>query len=385
MLCKSMNYYFDHAASAKPFQEVSDLLRDRLADNFYNPSAGHSKGQRLQESIQRAKQNFLKLLSLKDGEFYFPPSATIANNLVVLGFNHKKDSEVLFFRGEHPSLVLPVIELEKRGVIVKDIAQKAMQGYDGENLLESLSKETTWLYLTSVNNQSGVANPVEKIALEVRLKFPHIKIHLDASQSLGKLSYDYSLFDTVTFSSHKCGGPKNIAGLWLKEPTLFSPLYFGGGQQGGLFSQTEDALLVEVFLLATTIGLRDQVINYERVSKMQQDLVDYLKSLKIPIKIPFSPVSPFITTFIIPDFPSDVVLRILEEKGCLLSSSSACSSKIKGFNPVFESLGIEEKLHKHVIRFSFGLRSTEEELDYFKKKFSEFVEENAFLIKLKKR
>lgn len=380
-----MNFYYDHAASAKPFQEVIDLMRARLEDNFYNPSAIHAKGRLLQEKIQEAKQNFLKLLELQSGEFYFPPSATIANNLVVLGFDHQQESEVFFFRGEHPSLVFPVLELEKKGIVVKDIPQNSMCGYDEEKLLESVSDKTSWLYLTSVNNQSGVTNPVEKIALEIRLKFPQVKIHLDASQSFGKLSYDYSLFDSVTFSSHKCGGPKNIAGLWLKESNLFSPLYFGGGQQAGLFSQTEDALLVEAFLLATKIGLEEQKKNYQRILKMQEELKAYLSSLKIPVLLPFSPVSPYITLFIIPDFPSDVVLRILEEKGCLLSSSSACSSKIKGFNPVFASLGIEEKYHKNVIRFSFGLRSTEDELIYFKEKFQAFVDQNSFLIKMKKR
>lgn len=380
-----MTNYFDHAASAKPFQEVIDLLQAGLAENFYNPGAIYAKARDLQADIIQSRSDFLKILGLSTGEFFFPPSATIANNLVILGFLHQKESNVFYFKGEHPSLVLPVLELEKKGVSVEDIPQIHNQGYDLWKFLELINEKTSWLYLTSVNNQSGVANPVEQIALEVRMRFPEIKIHLDASQSLGKYRYDYSLFDSVTFSSHKCGGPKNIAGLWLKDPNQYSPLYFGGGQQHGLFPQTEDALLIKAFLLATKICIKNQVENFARIEFLKRDLVEFLKNSKIPIIIPFENSSPFITLFITPDFPSDVVLRILEAKGCILSSSSACSSKIKGFNPTFKSLGIDEKHHKHVLRFSFGFQSNEGELNFFKEKFLEFVEENSFLIKTKKR
>lgn len=380
-----MNYYFDHAASAIPFQEVIDLINENLAKNFYNPGASHSYGRQMQEEIRSAKQKFLKLLKLSNGEFFFPPSATIANNLVVLGYRHQVGDEVFFFEGEHPSLVLPLKEQQKKMLHLKEIPLISFQEYDSDELIDQISNKTTWLFLTSVNNQSGVINPVEKISLEARLKNPSIKIHLDASQSFGKIEYDYSLFDSVTFSSHKCGGPKSIAGLWLKSPGDFDPLYFGGGQQGGLFSQTEDALLVKAFCLAAQIALNEQSANYDRIKIMQSDLLDFLKGLKIPIIIPFSLTSPFITTFIVPDFPSDVVLRLMEEKFCLLSSSAACSSKIKGYNPTFEKLGIDSKYHKHVIRFSFGLRSSEKELSYFKENFSAFVEENIFLTKIKKR
>lgn len=380
-----MVYYFDHAASAVPFQEVTDLLCSKIGDNYFNPGASHSKGRAFHERILLAKQNFLKLLNLNHGDFLFPPSATLANNLVVLGFNHQKDSEVFCFSGDHPSLVLPVKHLKNKGVVVKEIPLKKYYGYDDEALLEEVSEKTTWLYLTSVNNQSGLNNPVEKLALSARLKFPNIKIHLDASQSFGKISYDYSLFDSVTLSSHKCGGPKNIAGLWLKDYQLYSPLYFGGAQQLGLFSQTEDALLIEAFSLAASLGIKSAEKNYQRIKEMQDELIEFLKDLKIPVLVPFKNISPYITMMIIPDFPSDVVLRIMEEKNCILSSTAACSSKIKGFNSVFASLGIDESHHKHVIRLSFGVNSSKEDLNFFKDKFSEFIAENSFLIKMKKR
>ncbi len=380
-----MKYYFDHAASTKPFQEVIDFIQQNLVTNYANPGALHSLGKKGEAEILEAKQSFGKLLGLSQGEFFFPPSATIANNLAVLGFAHNENSEVFYFGGEHPSLVLPILELQKNGIVIRNIPNTPASGYCADELINLLTSNTSWLYLTSVNNQSGVHNPVDNIALQVRLKFPQIKIHLDASQSLGKIDCDYSLFDSITFSSHKCGGPKNIAGLWLKNPESYHPLYFGGGQQRGLFSQTEDALLVKSFLLAVKIALKEHDENFNRIVKMQKELTKFLTALKIPIIFPFTNVSPYITTFRIPDFPSDVVLRMMDEKSCLLSSSAACSSRIKGFNPTFEKLGIEEKYHKNVVRLSFGPRSREDELEFFIKNFSMFVEENLFLVKMKKR
>lgn len=380
-------FYFDHAASSRIYPEVIEILCNRYPESFGNPGAAHLYGISLRKKIETFRMNFLQSFFKADGEFVVTSSATLANNLAILGPSSESASvgEIIYFAGDHPSVVKPILELEKKGWMLKPITLDENKIMQLDAVLDLVSDKTKLIVLTSVNNQSGQLYPVKEIAIEARLKNPNLIIHLDASQSFAKIPEDYSLFDSVTVSSHKLGGPKSVAGVYLKNPKMYQPFFSGGGQQAGLYSGTEDVVLFEAFHKACEISFQQLSDNFERIKKMNDELRALLLEFDLGFEFPFPETSPYILTFLTKALPSDVFLRLCEDKNIFLSSTAACSSRIKGFNPTFKHLGLEDKWHKHVVRLSFSSQTSPTEFQGLVSGLTSIIQENSFLFKKNKR
>lgn len=389
-LCyEGVMFYFDHAASSRLYPEVIEILSTRYQDSYGNPGAAHLYGVSLRKKIEELRLNFLQKFFKSEGDFLVTSSATLANNVAILApmtaAHEASKGEVIYFEGDHPSVVKPILELEKRGWTLKPITLDEHKIMELDSVLDLITEKTKLLVLTSVNNQSGQLFPVKEIALQARLKNPNLLIHLDASQSFAKFSEEYNLFDSVTVSSHKMGGPKSVAGLLIKNPKLYQPIFFGGGQQGGLYSGTEDIVLLEAFHKAAELSFMQQSESLEKIKKMNEELRSTLEGFDLGFEFPFPNSSPYILTFLTKAIPSDVFLRLCENKNIFLSSTAACSSRIKGFNPTFKHLGLEEKWHKHVVRLSFSSQTSESEFQGLITGLTSVIQENSFLFKKNKR
>ncbi|RPJ70128.1 MAG: aminotransferase class V-fold PLP-dependent enzyme, partial [Alphaproteobacteria bacterium] len=187
--------------------------------------------------------------------------------------------------------------------------------------------------------------------------------------------------DSVSITAHKIGGPKGIAGLFLKNNHKVKPLLLGGGQEGGFRSSTQAYPLIIAFAEASKISLAKYEKSLVRISKIKEVAQDSLSKIIPQSRYPFENSSPYILTFIIPGIPSDVLLRHLETRGFYLSSTSACSSKQKGLNPTFSALNIPEKFHKNVIRLSFSHDTSIESLNDLLKAFTDVWNDLKFLTK----
>ncbi len=366
--------YFDHASSTRPFNEVAKFLKSAYGEIFYNPIAAHGEGKKIKERIDSLKLFFVNnILKRNDGRLITTYSATIANNLVLLGLELSSTDEIIYFSGDHPSLVTPI---ERRNAKKFDVNY-----YEQDFELEKyLNEKTKLVVISAVNNQSGQVAPVEKIAETIKKFNSKIHLHVDASQSFGKVEIDYHGIDSITFSGHKMGGVKGSAGFFLKNNIVLQPIIFGGKQQEGINPGTEDVIALEALVLAAEISQKKQIELKENFFKMSSYVKNELQKIDKRIEFPFQNTSSYITTFIIPYFPSDVFLRLMEEKGMILSSTAACSSKIKGFNSTFKSLGIKNELHKHVVRLSFGYETTFSDVEKLLLATKEVHTENAFLI-----
>lgn len=267
-----------------------------------------------------------------------------------------------------------------------------------ENHKNSLS--LTLFNLAHINNHSGHIRPLEEISYLVKKWAPQSHFHVDASQSWGKIPLDLSqgkiLVDSISFSAHKMGGPKGIAGLYLSPHSplkkTLKPLIVGGGQEAGARSSTLSAPLIFSWKEAVEEMMANQEKHYQSVQKLSIDLCRHLKEELPQIIFPFhhdcsitsdtSGFSPYILTFIIPQIPSDVIIRHLEEKNIFISSSSACSSRIKGKSEVFQALNIPLSFHKNVLRVSLAATTTAEDLQLFVQHLRLVVEELEFLFKI---
>lgn len=364
--------YLDHAASTPICEEALNILEKSFREDFANPSAGHKLGKELSKRVQNSRKSFLNFLDARpDEEFIFTSSATESNNMVI----RSSKGRVWFSSTDHPSLVMPSknfcedakeIPLLKNGVI------------DTDKLLTELSETDDQLILCHVNNQTGITQPIDEICKTVKSTFPKIHIHVDAVQSFGKipLSLKNGNIDSLTLSAHKINGPKGVGGLFLKKNSKIKIMLEGGRQDSQLRSSTLAAPLIFAFEEAAKNALA-HLENFKNASELSFFLRERLKSAHPFLTFPWDleDSSPYIISFMYTGISSDIVIRHLEQKDIFLSSSSACSSKIKGENTVLARLGFPLEEHKYIIRLSFGFDFNKKIAEQFLEQFAKTVQE----------
>jgi cysteine desulfurase len=379
--------YLDHAASTPIWPEVVTLLAESYATDFANPSAAHRLGLEIEQKIINTKSHFIKIFNGSKGDhFYFLSCATEANNTIVKGININVGDVVLYSKADHRSLVTPIEDLQKMGV--ECVALKHLKtgqidfDYLDLWLNENKNKRVALLAISLVNNQSGNILATDELIIKVKDVFKDIHIHIDAVQGFTKIPFlRNSVVDSITIAGHKLGGPKGIAGLFLKNKSTIKPLVVGGGQQENFRSGTEVYPLIKAFEKAVILSNERSIETLKNISILNSSLKEKLQALINNIIFPFENTSPYILTFVIPGIPTDVLLRHFEMKEIYLATTSACSSRIKAFNPTLDALVIPEKWHKNVLRLSMGMQTTEEEIELFLSEFSTIWNDIKFLIK----
>lgn len=375
--------YFDHAASTYIYPEVLDLLNKSFREDFANPNSQHLFGANLLKKIEATRSYFLEALKAsKDDTFIFTSSATESNNTVVKGLGFSEGDAIIYSKADHPSMVEPIEKIAAlQKLKLKPILLDKNGLINNEEFEKLLEEDVKLVALTHVNNQSGVVNDIHFLSKLIREK-TKAHLHIDAVQSFTKINVDVvNSFDSVSITSHKVGGPKGVAGLYLTKNHKVKPLLLGGGQEEGFRSSTQAYPLIMAFAAASKISLNkceDSFLNITEIRKMSERL---LTSLIPQIKYPFENTSPYILTFILPGISSDVILRHLETRSFYLSSTAACSSKQKGFNPTLAALNIPEIFHKNVLRLSFSHDTNIHSINLLLSAFSEVWNDLKFLTK----
>jgi cysteine desulfurase len=378
--------YLDNAASEPLFPSVLEVMNRSFKDDFANPSSAHGLGLKLSQKIETCRQKFLDLLSLSPEKwrFVFTGSATESNNMIILGADLQKGRSVCYSPADHPSMIRPLSALGDQGIIPYTLPFLCGRNFSDQELGDVFPWTVGFLALSQVNGQSGGIAPIAQLTKAAKKKNPATLIHIDGSQAFGKIpvNLDSTEIDSYSISSHKIGGPKGISGLYLKRNIRLKPLMWGGGQEEGFRPSTLAAPLIVGFGEAARQCIAQVNKNREKAEKLKQTCLERLGQVSSEIQFPFASdteSSPYIITCITPTFPSDVLMRCLEEKGVILSSTSACSSKIKGANPALAAMGIAEHLHKHVLRISFSSQTRTEEIQEFVKIFSTIWKELCLL------
>ena len=363
--------YFDHAASSVIYPEVLDTLNQAFKIDFANPSSKHILGYELNEQLISMKLDFLKSLNAKNqDQFVFTSSATEANNMLIKGLVFKNEITALYSKADHPSVVNPLeFRANHEKINLIEILLKADGSIDQDHLISILNENVELVIITHVNSQSGVIQDIEALSAIIK-KHSKAHVHIDAVQSFGKIKLKLTNdIDSLSVASHKLGGPKGVAGLFIKKGISVLPLLHGGQQEYGLRSSTVAYPLVKGFHKAMMMSLNDQNTSLLRVSAFQLEIINALKSLIPNAQFYFKNTSPYIISFVIPKYASDIILRHLEMKQVYISSTSACSSKIKGFNSSLMALHVPEKHHKNFLRISMSSLTTKEEVENLIKEF----------------
>jgi cysteine desulfurase len=302
------------------------------------------------------RKDFLKSLGGNASDLIvFTSSATESNNTVIKGIRFNPGDVILYCKADHASITAPTIHVsENSHIFLKEILLNKEGEIDLDLFKSQLDEKVKLVLLTHVNNQNGIINPILELA-QISKDNSSAHIHVDAVQSFSKIIFSVGVnIDSVSFTSHKIGGPKGIAGLYLKYGHKVQPILHGGNQENGMRSSTVAYPLVLGFHKAMALSNMERENSLKRIILFKKLISEKLSRYIPEIQIPFKNSSPYILSFIIPGISSDIMLRHLESSDVYISSSSACSSKISGFSITLAAMNIPEKFHKNFYRISFG-------------------------------
>ncbi|MAR84105.1 MAG: hypothetical protein CMF55_04875 [Legionellales bacterium] len=228
-----MQIYADHAASTPILEGAQDRLVQAIRDDMANAHAAHALGRALHDRLECCRQQWKEVLCAhEDDRIIFTSSATESNNTIIASCLSQPDASVVYFPGDHASVVEP-IHCSNNPIESHHLPLTPSLDIDLDSLAVLLTEShPTVLVLTHINSLSGHVLDIVSIASYVKSISPKTHVHVDAAQSLGKfpISLNDSVIDSMSFSSHKMGGPKGVGALYLRNGVVIDPLLKGGGQ-----------------------------------------------------------------------------------------------------------------------------------------------------------
>lgn len=358
--------FLDNASTTKICDAAKKIMIEE-ADNYFNASASYSVALENKKKIDNAKKEICNCLNVDYKEnLIFTASATEANNLAVFGSAKKGDEQYLFSSGEHLCVYNCAEELKNRGYNVKFIPLTSEGVIDFDALKQLLELPTAFVSCIHVSNETGAINDVEKIGELVKSKWKNAIFHCDGVQAFGKIDVNLSRMkniDLYTISAHKIGGPKGIGALFVRNKAKLKPYVFGGGQEFGLRSGTENLQSILAFAAASTEKFKNLQKNYDFVSKLCETFKNEIKKYNDNrITINSVNASPYIVSISFAGVKGETLVRMCDDDGLLVGTGSACSSKKAALNRILLAMNKNRQDIEGALRISFSINNTIDEI-----------------------
>lgn len=366
-----MEVYLDNAATTAVSEKVRDVMSGIMSEDYGNPSSLHMKGIVAEKYINEARKNIAGLLKVQDKEIIFTSGGTEANNTAIIGCaraNCRAGRHIITTSVEHPSVYEVMKYLEKEGFEVTYLPVDGSGRIAPDAVKNALREDTSLVSVMYVNNEIGSVMPIAEIGRLVHEYKSSIVFHTDAIQAFGK----YRIFpkktdiDVLSVSAHKFHGPKGTGFLYLRNGVKMQPLIYGGGQQRGVRSGTENVAGIAGMGLAACEAYRDFDEKISKMIKLRDDFTDRLLTLdNVTVHSKKgSQGAPHIINASFIGVRSEVFLHSLEEMNVYVSSGSACSSNKNSVSRTLKAIGLTGEETDSALRFSICDATDAREMDY---------------------
>lgn len=372
--------YADNAATT-PLSEIAfNAMKPWLTEHYGNPSSLYRMGREAKEAINEARRVVAKCLNAAmpvnekndyaPGEILFTGGGSQADNLAIRGFMHGPSSKgrkhIITSKIEHHAVLYTCEALEKEGYRVTYLNVDKEGRVDLEQLKNELSEDTALVSVMAANNEIGTIQPLKQIselAHSVGAKF-----HTDAVQAVGHMHIDVQEMgiDMLSLAGHKFRGPRGTGVLYVKNGIQLEPLVYGGGQERGLVSGTENT----AGFIGLAAAMQDACEHLDEKMGYVKKLTDKLVK-GIMENIPYShytgdPVNrlPGTASFVFEAIEGEGLILRLDNAGVCGSTGSACSTGSLDPSHVLMAIGLPHEIAHGSLRLTLGEQNTEEDVDY---------------------
>ncbi len=354
--------YFDNAATTRPNGECLKKAEKYLYNDYFNPSALYAEGYSVQLALREARKNIVG--NIADSERFdliFTSCGTEADNTAIFG--GAKRGNVVTTAGEHSAVYACMNELKQRGTEVRFAALNADGSVNTDSLLSLVDEKTSLVSVIHVSNETGAVNDIARLAAAVKKKNKYTLFHSDGVQAYGKIPFRLTCdIDMYSVSAHKIGGIKGCGALIKRKNLIIKPYIFGGGQENGLRSGTENVFGIKVFEYAAEARYAHIADDFKKVEALRALLKSRLdKSLFTEIS--GENCSPYILTVGADGLRGETILHEANDNGLIIGTGSACASNDKKrYSRTILACGVGERLADGILRLSLCADNTEKEV-----------------------
>lgn len=351
--------YLDNAATTRPSESAVKRASVFLSERYFNPSALYGGGFAVSQELNKAKAFLLsRIADSAEFDLTVTSCGTEADNQAV--FCCGKRGNIVTTEGEHAAIYACAQELKNRGVEPRFARLKRDGSVDEAHLLSLVDEKTSLVSVIHVNNETGAINRICELAKRVKAKNPRTVFHSDGVQAYGKIPVRLSKeIDLYSVSAHKIGGLKGTGALIRKRNLPLSPYLYGGGQENGKRSGTENVFGIMAFSYAAEEKFSTLKEDCARLKGVRETLYGALDRTLFTRLSP-EEGTPYILTVSAEGLRGEVLQRILYDRGVAVGTGSACSSKHR-YSRVMTACGYGERVLDGVLRLSFCPQTTEEE------------------------
>ena len=366
---KTKAIYFDYASTTPVDPRVAEKMHQCLLldGNFGNPaSRSHEFGWKADEAVEKARLQVADLVNADSREIVWTSGATESDNLAIKGvakFYKDKGNHIITSKIEHKAVLDPCRQLEREGFEVTYLDPEEDGTVKLDEIKKHVKESTILISLMHINNELGSVNDIKKIGEFTRDK--NIIFHVDAAQSIGKLDIDLSKLkvDLMSFSAHKCYGPKGIGALYVrrKPRVRLEALMHGGGHERGFRSGTLATHQIVGMGEACRIAKQEIKKDNKKIKKLSEMFWKEISDIEeIVLNGDRKSKVANITNVSFSYIEGESLIMAL--KDVAVSSGSACTSASLEPSYVLRALGRADELAHSSIRFSFGRFTTPEEV-----------------------
>ena len=362
--------FFDNASTTKIDLDLFESLVKDNDQKFYNPGALYSFGREVKKELELSRQQILNGLGATSGKLIFTGSATEANNLALFGTLKKNTRKILVSQGEHPSIYNSALEIKSRGYNVQFIPLTKEGNVDIATFEELMDEQVDLVSIMHVSNETGAVNDISKLVEIAKGVNPKVIFHCDGVQALGKIKVNIDALgvDMYTISAHKIHGMKGVGALYVANSIRLKPIIYGGEQENGLRSGTENVLGIKLFSCVVDNAVKNQKANFEKITALKNRLLELLENSGIEyILNSYETNSPYVLSISFKNCRAETLLYMLDDMGIMVGNGSACSSKKSG-NRILEAMGRTNKEIEGNLRISFSKYNRIEEIEILAEK-----------------
>ena len=363
--------YLDNSATTPLTPAVKESMMQAM-EAFGNPSSLHSLGLSAEKIVTASRDAIFSALNIRNKDayrLYFTSSGSEANNQVLFGAakakNFRFTPRIITTDSEHPSVLEPLSVLKNSGVEIVTLSTHGGK-ISLDEVREAVNERTILISIMAVNNETGAIYDLKSIFSLAKRLNPQIITHTDCVQGFLKIPFspETVMADAVSLSAHKIHGPKGVGALLLSKALItakrVTPLIYGGGQEGGMRSGTENVIGIAGFGAAAKEAAASLTIFREEALARREAFLSALPQ-EVKVNRP-EKFAPHIISITLPRLRSETLLHRLSAEGIFVSSGSACASNKKGSNYVLPAFGLSSEDADSTLRISLSRNTTKEDL-----------------------
>ncbi len=361
--------YLDNASTTPLAPEVRQAMLPYLGEVYGNPSSLHEWGATARDAVESAREKVARLIGAEAEEIIFTSSGSESNNFAIKGLalaGQGKGKHIVISAIEHFSVLNSARTMEKLGFELTLVPVDKYGLVSPEEVRRSLRKDTILVSIMHANGEVGTIQPIEEISRITREA--GVVFHTDAVASAGTIPVDIKKLgvDALSLAGNQFYGPKGIGALWVRKGVRIIPLIDGGVQEGGRRAGTEDVPAIVGLSRAAELAMEKTTVRMGHLAKLRDRLLG-----ELPKKIDHVVITGHLKTrlpghasFCIRFIEGESMLMLLDSRGIAVSSGSACTSRALKASHVLIAMGLSHEIAQGSLLFSFGIDSSEEDVEY---------------------